>query len=1212
MFDAVVERRSELYNTLAALGALCTEDHRFQHARESFNEQFVKDYPVSYDDIERVGYFYPHIRLDIGVRGIFELWINGEYINNDRIQWITGTLHMFAVLPEQYPLGTMVRVIHNPFAVKRYSRIEPVEGEYEHVYIANLDEPPFCNMEHPDKAVYYLASGKICLPKVTRLSERTIEFRCPYTTDIDMIVCTNLAGVYPIKANIGTYIDNLYSTICYYHMFVEDDPAYPIDAKFYPCIKVDKDCVVRVFSDQRYYVPHPELTRLLTYPEFVSIPDPYNTDNEYLNALPRTDTQISAVDSDEEILEKFKDIAPYCYRVYEKFPTFCNEQSDFLILDNTVFGKPTFYVRTIKRIDGTLEDKIISRVPFEDYRDVLWYGNHMFHQYQVLSLNQGGVQVTEDPVNGMWTYVIDPKYQANRFSLIKFNAMEDTVITNIGDYIDKDNLVKLHTRLNRFYRNMMILRGSVIDSIPGNKVRVSTTVPETKDEHMWFELLVNAVPEMFESNPVNIIKSFGLDPFDLPEELRVGAYSLNLNPDDGPQSYTELLMTYFNLGKRYKDKLVIQTGDGVPDPRIQEFHEMIHGPIDPNREHELNKLHIDNPALEKPEIIDEIEDTIFDPPSDVPQREVGDVLIHRDAEDSEFDDVLAGVADCQYGLEQISYMDVETGKVVDGATIAAMTLEEKKALVMRYITEGTDEEKEHTQIIWEQYLTSMDPEILDIAVYKILLTDFVYHMGLEHMRPSTDTPDTLIEDCRVQQDEPDDPNVGTYWLQLADDSDRLAIDDAKKKNLTYIFSLGEPDVEEIGTIWINIPAVTMQEYVQDIISGSLTECGYELPEGFYEKGDYDDRASMVFDYHAHNHGEHAPIFDEVKDDSLHNITMGKLFTKEPADGDIWFEFMDEIDNRVCYSDMATMVIRVDERLLMVKFDDANITAFMFDDIVMNFHGRLGIRYLATLADLINSKAISLDDVNIFYRRLITGNDHFDPGLARLYTGKSHVVSTAKINTTDYAVVYSTNIGRYHIDYTKDASITNRERESLYRMIIDYSYRDFAFIGDRMILFVNGRYIPRNEYSEIAAGKIQLLDFHEIIHYVDILYSKKDVALSQLKRIAIEHWGAPDTSVSIQRPKKNYRHMRHIDIHEKTMQGYYDILMEEYILNNRLLHILAHLKEHPEEAEATILDLKRQFHAICDTDLAGMDISEARIIIPALGDGYKYEIKEATP
>mgnify|MGYP006990251524 CR=1 FL=1 len=74
------------------------------------------------------------------------------------------------------------------------------------------------------------------------------------------------------------------------------------------------------------------------------------------------------------------------------------------------------------------------------------------------------------------------------------------------------------------------------------------------------------------------------------------------------------------------------------------------------------------PALEKPEIIDEIEDTIFDPPSDVPQREVGDVLIHRDAEDSEFDDVLAGVADCQYGLEQISYMDVETGKVVDGAT----------------------------------------------------------------------------------------------------------------------------------------------------------------------------------------------------------------------------------------------------------------------------------------------------------------------------------------------------------------------------------------------------------------------------------------------------------------------------------------------------------------------------------------------------------------
>lgn len=1211
MFDVYEQRQSELYNTLAELGALSTEGRRFQYARSTFNEQFVKEYPVSYDDIERVGYQNPHIRLDIGETGIFEVWVNGEYINHDRIQWIRGSLHLYGVLPYEYPLGTMVRVIHNKYAYGRYSRIEPAEGEYEHAYIANLTDPPFCLMEHPENGVYYIASGKIRIPKVTRLSEQTIEFRCPYTQDIDMIICSNLAGVYSVKAGVGTYVDNLYSTICYYHVFVEDDPGYPIDAKFYPCIRVNKDCTVRVFSDQGFLVPHPELTRLLTYPEFVDISDPYNTDNEYLQNLKDTDTVIQSTDSEEVILEKFRDIAPFCYRIYERFPVFDNEQSDFLVLDNTEFGRPNFYVRTVKRIGGTLEDCIISRAPFEDYRDILWYGNFMFHEYTILNLVQDDIMVTEDPVRGIPTYVIDCKYQADRFTLLKFNAMEDTVISNIGDYVDKDNLVKLHTRLNRFYRNMMILRGEVIDEIPDNMVRVSTTPPKTRDEHLWFELLVNAVPEMFESNPVNIIKSFGLDPFDIPEELRVGAYSLNLQPDEGPQSYTELLMTYFKLGKRYRNYLVMQNGEGIDDPRIQEFHEIIHGPIDPNREHELNKLHIDNPALESPEVITEIDDNSIDPPSDLPPHQVGDVIFQHDPVDNEFDELLNGVMDEKFSLDPISYMDLETGKVIDGATIAAMTLEEKKQLICRYITEGTDEDKANTQAIWEQYLATMDEDILNIAVYKVLLTDFVYNLGREHMQLADEIKETK-GDYRIQMEEPTNVDIGTYWLQLPDGSDQFAIDETKKKNLTYIFSLGEPDVTEIGTIWINIPAVTLQEYVQDIISGSLIEIGYNLPEGFYEKGEYDDRASMVIDYHAHNHGEHVPLFDEVKDDSLHRIVYGETVPEDITDGDIWFEFLDEIDNRVCYSDIATMVIRVDERLLMVQFDDDNVTAFMFDDIVLNFRGKLGIRYLAILADLVNSNVIKLEDVNIFYKRLVTGSDHFDPGLARLYTGRSHVISTARIDTTDYSITYSTNIGRYHMDYFDEHHVINRERESAYRMVIDYSHRDFAFIGDRMLLFVNGRYIPRNQYEEISAGKIQLLDFHEIIQYVDIIYSKKDSWISQLKRIAIDNWGAPDTSESIQRPRKNYRHMKRIDVHDRTMQGYYDVLMNEYIFNGRLMSLLNHMQEHPEEAETIILDLKRKFHAISDTTLAGMNVDDARIIIPALGDGYKYEIKEDMP
>src|SRR5699024_1475080 len=108
---------------------------------------------------------------------------------------------------------------------------------------------------------------------------------------------------------------------------------------------------------------------------------------------------------------------------------------------------------------------------------------------------------------------------------------------------------------------------------------------------------------------------------------------------------------------------------------------------------------------------------------------------------------------------------------------------------------------------------------------------------------------------------------------------------------------------------------------------------------------------------------------------------------------------------------------------------------MFDDIVMNFRGRLGIRYISILSDLIASHVISLKDVNIFYKRLITKKDRFDPGLRRLYTGRDHVISTADLDTTDYSVTYSTNIGRFHIDYESD-DVINRERESAWRHVID--------------------------------------------------------------------------------------------------------------------------------------------------------------------------------
>ncbi|MCM1294981.1 MAG: hypothetical protein NC311_05520 [Muribaculaceae bacterium] len=697
-----------------------------------------------------------------------------------------------------------------------------------------------------------------------------------------------------------------------------------------------------------------------------------------------------------------------------------------------------------------------------------------------------------------------------------------------------------------------------------------------------------------------MIKSFGLDPHNMPDDLKAGMYTLSLDPDSGPEEYTELLFTYFKLGKAQKKYLVFQYGDGVDDPRIQVYHDMMHGklPDDPS----LNATIIDNPALDTTEHFSDYEETKGPPPTE--GRPVGSISVSSDKDpdeyDGEFDDVLDGVTigdvdNDTFALDSISYMDMETGKSIDGATIASWTVEQKRSVITRYITEGSEEDRAAVLALWNKYLDTMDEDSLNVAVYKVLLTDFAYNAAIEMREPGSSLVPMKDVKYILSEDTPIDQDIGTYWLDIPGDAGLPIIAEAKKHNLTYIYSAHEPPIEEIGAIWINIHGLTLQDYIDDIIGNPLSETVYYLPEGFFDG----ERASVTFDYGAHGDDQELELFRERNDQRLHKVHFGEAFVGEPEDGDVWFEFLDEIDNRVCYSDTEAMVLNVNERLIYVQFDRDNITAFAFDDIVLNFRGKLGIRYISILADLVNSGTIKQEDINIFYKRLVTGPDYFEPGLQRLYTGRSHVISTAKVDTTDYTIAYSTNIGRLHIDYNSE-DVLNRERESAYRMVIDYSRRDIAFLSDRMMLFVNGRYIPRTEYEEIAAGKIRLQNFNEIIACVDIFYSVKDIYLSRAKKLCLKYWTTPDTSVSIQRPDINYRKMVPMHVCEHTYRGYYDVLLEEFILNGRLVRTLRYLQEHPEEAKAWRTDLIRKFHAISDIDMVKVPDDQARIIIPCFG------------
>ena len=78
----------------------------------------------------------------------------------------------------------------------------------------------------------------------------------------------------------------------------------------------------------------------------------------------------------------------------------------------------------------------------------------------------------------------------------------------------------------------MVVRNSFLTEQDDEKVRVMTKEPATKDDVLWFELLVNVVPEIFETHSIDIIHLFGLDPDNIPADIQKGAYLLEMDPDD--------------------------------------------------------------------------------------------------------------------------------------------------------------------------------------------------------------------------------------------------------------------------------------------------------------------------------------------------------------------------------------------------------------------------------------------------------------------------------------------------------------------------------------------------------------------------------------------------------------------------------------------------------------------------------------------------------
>lgn len=1153
-------RNSVLYDTLCEMGLLCSEEKHIRMVREeSESDTFFTELPLSISDVDRVGYSHPHFSTKSGRKGYLEVWVDGMYEHPSQITWVDDNYELHGILSRAYDVDTQkARVFYNPGIIYRYSNLATGTSEHSHTVVIDTRLEPYNRLDYPDRCAYYITQNQVKIPTASWLDDSRIQFTAPYTEDIDFFICSDIVGVFIATKNVGLYIDSPNDPICYHHIVVDDDPSYHIDARFYPCIKVDKDCVIRVFNDHAHRILYPEVSRLVLYPEFADVIDPYNTKIEYLRTLSPVDDVIRKGDTESTIHTKFRRIARFCYRLWERFPWFSNEQSDFVICDNNTFGKTCFSRGRISGFEKSIS-AIYTEVPFEAHRDILFYDGMMFSDYRVmtLSITPDG-RIAESPLTGLPRYVIPEEYDVDKFALIKFNVWEDTQIINVGDYIDEKLTINLHEKLNRFYRNLMVVRTELLTQADDEYVRVMTAQPPTRDDYLWFELLINVTPEEFENNPDITIKLFGLDPVSVPRTIMKGAYRLDLDPKDGPVNYTELLMTYYELTAGEKQYLALHyenTGE-TSDPTTKVFHDIM---LANQKDIPTDRLGlvIEDPAMDAPYIETAVEAGTDEAPAGTNPVQ-GDLYAHLSNADI---DMLLSAEDTD--PPAVSYMNEDTGSHITVEEIAKMAREEKLALIQSKLDD---------EIISAQ-LDTADDGTLNKIVYDTLKAEYVHSIASENPQANT----------------------------LA-----LGTSDIIQHNLTYILSEAEPTDANINDLWIQVDDIKISQYIGSIVS-------YELKEGTQsqQKNPHYDghKASMILDYGPNaDYSDGVELFKPVVDPTLRPLHYGKDVPTPITDMDVWYEYLDEVNDKICYYDADTIVIRVDERLVAIRMSDDNLQAFLFDDVMLNFRGKLGMKYLSILADLVNSNVIDKSQVTTFYKRLITSGDDANPKLTRLYTGTSHIVSITKADTTDLSVLYSTNIGRFTMTYT-DPDTTNREREAAYRMCIDYSNRDFAYLAGRMLVFINGKYIPQKDCKEGFASKLQILNFDEIINTVDILYSKRDEGLMKLKKASFIYWNTPDTTASIQRPERDYGKMEPIELHDETLRGYYDILLDEYIFNGKLLRILGYLEEHPDEVEVFKRDIIQQFHAISDLDLSMMtEDDNARIIIPAIGTEPVYTIE----
>lgn len=146
--------------------------------------------------------------------------------------------HVYGVVDETYPFDTELSFSYNENTIFRHSEFHPDDESVKN-YTCTINESDVVGVDMYN-ACYYITQSRYFKPQIA-YADGVYTITCPYVIDLDLFIVGNLVYCGNAEAGKGLVIDDVLETTVYTHIIVDHSDTYPVDARFYPWICVDKN-----------------------------------------------------------------------------------------------------------------------------------------------------------------------------------------------------------------------------------------------------------------------------------------------------------------------------------------------------------------------------------------------------------------------------------------------------------------------------------------------------------------------------------------------------------------------------------------------------------------------------------------------------------------------------------------------------------------------------------------------------------------------------------------------------------------------------------------------------------------------------------------------------------------------------------------------------------------------------------------------------------